>query len=214
LLEGMNMARVLVLDTDPMAGEFYADELKVSGHCTWHAETTLDALRVLTEIDIDVLISDAGLEGWKDGDLIEKVALTSPNTEIILVADEDSYDVAKTALVAGIHDFIEGIPTGTELRAIVAGATSACRLRSPLHSTDSLYHLQNSALELAYGRCDHGQPNKGSCLQCSMELLAKVTEHEKERMRELAALESDCFDDKMDSTEWPEVIADRIRRLN
>ncbi|MBW2714127.1 MAG: hypothetical protein JRC77_10310, partial [Deltaproteobacteria bacterium] len=59
------MARVLVLDTDPMAGEFYAEELKVGGHCTWHAETTLDALRVLAEIDIDVMISDAGIEGWK-----------------------------------------------------------------------------------------------------------------------------------------------------
>jgi len=33
-------------------------------------------------------------------------------------------------------------------------------------------------------------------------------------MRELAALENDCFDDKIDSVEWPEVIADRIRRLN
>jgi DNA-binding NarL/FixJ family response regulator len=210
----MDMVRVLVLDKDPLAGEFYSGELKVGGHCTWHAETTLDALRVLAEIDIDVMISDASIEGWKDGDLIEKVALTSPNTEIVLVADEDSYDIAKTAMVAGIHDFIEGIPTGTELRAIVAGATSVCRLRSPLHSTDSLYHLQNSAMELAYGRCDHGQPNKGSCIQCSMEMLSKVTNQEKERMRELAALESDCFEDKVDNNEWPEAIADRIRRLN
>jgi hypothetical protein len=47
-----------------------------------------------------------------------------------------------------------------------------------------------------------------------MEVLSKVTTREKERMRELATLESDCFDDKMDSDEWPEVIADRIRRLN
>ncbi len=208
------MARVLVLDTDPMAGEFYAEELKVGGHCTWHAETTLDALRVLSEIDIDVMISDAGLEGWKDGDLIEKVALTSPNTEIVLIADEESYEVAKTALVAGAHDFIEGIPTGTELRAIVSGATTANRLRSPLHSTDSLYHLQNSALDLTYGRCDHGQPNKGSCMECSMEILNQVTMHAKDRMRELAALESDCFEEKVDAEDWPEAIADRIRRLN
>jgi DNA-binding NtrC family response regulator len=208
------MARVLVFDTDPMAGEFYSDELKVGGHCTWFAETTLDALRVLAEIDIDVMISDAGLEGWDDGDLIEKVALTSPNTEIVLVADDQSYDIAKAALVAGVHDFIEGIPTGTELRAIVSGATSAGRLRSPLHTTDSLYHLQNTALELAYGRCEHGQKNKGSCIQCSMELLAKVASQEKDRMRELAALESDCFDEKLDNENWPEAIADRIRRLN
>lgn len=77
---------ILVVDDEEVLTELTAEILKTGGHNVMTAYRASDALKILTENDVDIVISDVIMPGMNGFELAEKVKQNWPDIKVILVS--------------------------------------------------------------------------------------------------------------------------------
>ena len=79
------VARVLVIEDEPLIQETFADMLDLGGHHITLADTGEDGVRMFKEGEFDVVFTDITLPGMSGWDVATAVKLMSEDTPVIAV---------------------------------------------------------------------------------------------------------------------------------
>ena len=88
----------------------------------------------------------------------------------------------------------------------------AKKFRDTNQDINDICNVQDKAIELVFGRCEHGNESKGTCIHCSLAILRRVAQdHQEGNLRAAPFLDSAG---EKQPTSWSPRIAKRIRDLN
>jgi DNA-binding NtrC family response regulator len=116
------VARLLIVEDEKNArealGEVFAGPHEVS-----LAEDVPQALAVLRNSPVDLVLTDVVLPGERDGlDLLREVKALQPDTPVVVMTAYGSVEKAVRAMRDGAHDFLEKPLDLARLRNLVASA--------------------------------------------------------------------------------------------
>lgn len=172
------MARILVVDDERSVRLTFSKILQNHGHDVWMAEGTPEALQTLSQHEIDVMVSDIVMPGLNGLDLMSLVSKEAPNVVVVLVTGEPTTETAVQALRGGALDYLCKPVSPEELVKAVAEGVHAKQYRDRnQYCADG--DVQDKAVELVFGRCEHGHGQKGNCIHCTLAVLRRVAEASK-----------------------------------
>jgi diguanylate cyclase (GGDEF)-like protein len=97
---------ILIVDDEPWIVNMLRDFLSTEHTCLT-ASSGAEALELLTNNDISVMLSDVNMPGMTGIELLSVVAAASPNTVCVVVSGEQTMETAIGALHVGAFDFIQ-----------------------------------------------------------------------------------------------------------
>ncbi|MFC1543482.1 sigma-54-dependent transcriptional regulator [Candidatus Neomarinimicrobiota bacterium] len=97
---------ILVVDDERAQRESLAGFLRKIGHTVQTAASGDEALKLLIEMPMDVVLSDFRMPGMTGGQLLRKVRTRYPTTVIILLTAFGTIETAVNAMKAGAWDFL------------------------------------------------------------------------------------------------------------
>ncbi|MCB1149552.1 MAG: sigma-54-dependent Fis family transcriptional regulator, partial [Chlamydiia bacterium] len=100
------MERVLVVDDDPLTRDFITESLEMRELTVYTASCGKDALAILKEQSIDLLVTDMHMPHMSGLELIEKMRKVSPATLVIVITAYGSIDNAVDAMRLGAFNYI------------------------------------------------------------------------------------------------------------
>ncbi|MEE4271724.1 MAG: sigma-54 dependent transcriptional regulator [Thermoanaerobaculales bacterium] len=98
--------RILVVDDDPAMCEMMALALSKEGYEVQRAGTVSEAITVIREQDIDLVVADIYLGDGTGLDLVDAVEIRSSNPRFILVTARGSVETAAVAHDHGVFDYL------------------------------------------------------------------------------------------------------------
>lgn len=98
---------ILVVDDDPTTCRELQKELRRNFFPTYVAESSRDALEILSKNKIDIILLDIFMPDIDGLDMLEKVKSKWPSIEVIIITGYSSQDVAIKALRRGAIDYLE-----------------------------------------------------------------------------------------------------------
>jgi DNA-binding NtrC family response regulator len=99
-------ATVLVVDDDPAVGKVLRAILTQAGREAVHARSVAEALGVLRERSVDVVISDLRMPNNDGFEMLELLKRSWPDVPLIMLTAHGSVPLAVTAMRAGAVDFM------------------------------------------------------------------------------------------------------------
>lgn len=102
----MKIERVLVVDDDPLTRDFITECLEMRELTVYTASCGKDALAILKEQSIDLLVTDMHMPHMSGLELIEKMRKVSPATLAIVITAYGSIDNAVDAMRLGAFNYI------------------------------------------------------------------------------------------------------------
>lgn len=132
------MAKILIVDDDPMFFEPFSFYLEEMGHQCEVAENLHDGLELARAhsydiVFLDVLLPDAsGLEG------IVPLKKTASSPEIVMITGQGDSAGAETALKNGAWDYLEKPPSYSDIRLLVGRALEYRKKKHRFHSQELL----------------------------------------------------------------------------
>ena len=127
-------ARVLLVEDDPKLPELLAELLQEANISVVHAPTTADALKVVRQTTIDLVLLDLGLPGVNGFELLRQLK-ESPDTQTIPVVVLTAWNSTRDKLRGfelGATDYLTKPFESAELRARVCAVLRAKRLQDEL----------------------------------------------------------------------------------
>ncbi len=145
------MAAVLIVEDDRNARAALAKALEMEGHEVALAGSAEEALRLLREREIGVVLSDVVMPGMDGIALLERIKGERPETVVVMMTAYGTVERAVSAMKLGAYDFLEK-PLKLELvRPVVARALERHglaaenrRLREELREKYHFRHLVGS----------------------------------------------------------------------
>jgi two-component system NtrC family sensor kinase len=119
------MARVLIVDDEPLILRTFAAILKADGHETWRASRATKAQAILSKQEIDVVVSDVVMPEMNGISLLELISRHWPTTKVILITGQSTQDLRVAAHTHGAYDYLIKPISHTELCEIVQRAATA-----------------------------------------------------------------------------------------
>jgi DNA-binding NtrC family response regulator len=174
------VARILVVDDERSVRLTFSQILKNHGHDVWMAEGAPEALQTLSQHEIDVMVSDICMPGLNGLDLMSLVSSEAPDVVVVLVTGEPTAETAIQALRGGALDYLCKPVSPEELIKAVEEGVHAKQYRDRNHHFADHREVQDKAVELVFGRCEHGNGQKGGCIHCTLAVLRRVAEAYKE----------------------------------
>src|SRR5262245_41024424 len=120
---------LLVVDDDEDFRTIAARKFLRSGFRVHDAPDGPRALDIAQRKQIDVAVLDMRMEGMSGLDLLEKLKVTSPECEVIMLTGEGTIETAVAAMKLGAYDYLAKPFSLAELEAIIQKAYERCRLR-------------------------------------------------------------------------------------
>ena len=122
---------ILVVDDDRSMRDSVARTLERKKYSVFQAPDASAALAILSEKEIDVVISDVRMPGLNGNELLREVKQRNPDTEVILLTAFATVDSALQAMKDGAFDYLtKPIPGGPEaVELVVAKALERKELR-------------------------------------------------------------------------------------
>lgn len=99
--------RVLVADNDDYVLHAITHALVASGMAVYQAKSGADVNTVLSQCEVDVLVSDIGMPGNEDLQLLRSPAVASGDVRVILMTGAASVATAVIAVRCGVTDYLE-----------------------------------------------------------------------------------------------------------
>lgn len=127
--------KILVVDDEPSVTGSLELILSEAGYEVLIAHSVADAIRVLKQTAVDLVITDLRLSDGSGIDLIMHIKRTTPNLEVILMTAYGSLDVTIEAIKAGAYYYLEKPYTPDRLFALVSRALQLSDLK---HENESL----------------------------------------------------------------------------
>ncbi len=103
------MANILVVDDEPMARQVMRLGLEREGHTVVDAEDGMDALVIISDTSVDVVVTDIYMPRMNGSELISIIRREYPNLKVIAVSGRPVSFVAQD----GSSDSENGIPDRT-----------------------------------------------------------------------------------------------------
>ncbi len=121
--------RVLVVDDDEPHAEAVAESLERVGYDCVVATGGREALRLIEEQDIDIVLTDLVMEGVGGLEVLAKAKQELPQAEVVILTGQDfSVQTAVRAMQAGAATYLTKPLDIDELRAVVEKRTEPQRL--------------------------------------------------------------------------------------
>ncbi|MFQ5882464.1 MAG: response regulator [Candidatus Methylomirabilales bacterium] len=112
-------AKILIVEDENLERVIYADLLRDQGYQVFMVPTAPQALELLRNQTVDVILADIVLPGMSGLELIERLKTVAPGTPVIVVTAHPSSHNAITALKLGAFDFIvKGFKNEVMLHAV------------------------------------------------------------------------------------------------
>lgn len=126
----MAPGRILVVDDERFFRELFAEILGGLGHSVRVASSGEDALRLLGEERLDLVLTDLVMPGLVDGlSMIREARRLDPELEIVAVTGRDDVKLAVAAMKAGCADFLLKPVEAELLGSVAAKALSRVQLK-------------------------------------------------------------------------------------
>ena len=100
---------ILIIDDEIDICKLISGVLEDEGYQTYNAQNSDNAISIISEDNIDLIILDVWLEGSKlDGiELLQEIHATRPEIPIIIISGHGNIDTAVTAIKIGAYDYLE-----------------------------------------------------------------------------------------------------------
>ncbi len=121
--------RILVVDDAPDTLEVLQRNLQSQGYCVYTAPGVPDAIRILEQTPLDLVITDLKMPKVSGLELVRHVRENYANTEVMMITGYPSIGGAVDAVKMGAEDYISKPFTDEELYAAVERALEKLRLR-------------------------------------------------------------------------------------
>lgn len=129
-----NKERILVVDDAPDTLEVLQRNLASEGFQVFTAHNVSEALRILDEIMVDLVITDLKMPGASGLDLVRHVRSNLPDTEVIMITGYASVEGAVQAIKQGAEEYLPKPFTDVELFAAVGRSLEKLRMRRTARS--------------------------------------------------------------------------------
>jgi len=110
---------ILVVDDEPLIRKSLYEILRIEGYHAFMAETAEEAVETLRNARMDIIITDMMLPKMSGIDLLTKIKLDYPDTEVILATGYGSIDTAIEAMKKGAYDYITKPIIDNEIKIII-----------------------------------------------------------------------------------------------
>jgi putative two-component system response regulator len=121
------MTRVLVIDDEEVIRGLMREILERAGYETIGAETAEQALSLLEEQDVSLVVSDIVMPGLTGLELLEEVRARRPSLPVILVTGAGTYENLSEAVTRGANGLVIKPFSHADLQNAVAGALERIR---------------------------------------------------------------------------------------
>ena len=123
------MATILYVDDEPTVGLILEDTLERAGHRAIAASSVPEALQVLEQNEVDLIISDYRMPGISGLEFIQLLARDGYEIPLIMLTGHASIEHAVTSIKAGAIDYITKPVRPQQLELAVDQALEFVRLR-------------------------------------------------------------------------------------
>ena len=132
----MKTKKILIVDDEPIARDNLDHILKKAGYLTLLAENGQQAIDLLKQEEVDLVLTDLRMKG-KDGmAVLTEAKKLWPSTEVVVITGYASVDTAVEAMRQGAYDYVAKPFKIDELRVIVEKALEKTSLRR------EIFHLR------------------------------------------------------------------------
>jgi two-component system, NtrC family, response regulator HydG len=121
--------RVLVVDDSLETLEIIERTLASEGYRVFKASSVSEAIRVLNETELELVITDLKMPHVGGLDLVRHVRENVKNTEVMMITGYPSIDEAVRAVKAGAEEFLPKPFTDAELSSAVQRALNKAKMR-------------------------------------------------------------------------------------
>ena len=126
--------RILVVDDAPDTLEVLQRNLQSEGYQVYAAPGVAEAIRILEETPVDLVITDLKMPKISGLELVRHVRENYANTEVMMITGYPSIGGAVNAVKMGAEDYISKPFTDEELYAAVGRALEKLRTRRALQA--------------------------------------------------------------------------------
>ncbi|HUF30127.1 MAG TPA: response regulator, partial [Gemmatimonadaceae bacterium] len=123
------MASILCVDDDPSVGLILEDTLERAGHTTISVPNVPEALQVLAQGGVDLIVSDYRMPGLTGLEFLELLARDGVDVPLIMLTGYASVEHAVASIKAGAIDYITKPVRPQQLQLAVDQALEFVRLR-------------------------------------------------------------------------------------
>lgn len=115
-------ARILIVDDETSMREFLSILLEREGYIPEIAENSESALKLLSERDYELVISDVNMPGLDGIGLLEKIKADSPDTAVIMITAFSTTEQAVEAMKHGAYNYISKPFKVDEIKLLIRNA--------------------------------------------------------------------------------------------
>jgi DNA-binding NtrC family response regulator len=124
-----SIGRLLLADDDPLIVGSLGEVLRREGYEILTAGTGLEALRILRDEEIDLIITDINMPEMDGIHLLREVRSRNPDTMVILITGYGTIESAVEAIKAGASDYITKPICDEEMKVVIERSLESRRLR-------------------------------------------------------------------------------------
>jgi two-component system, NtrC family, response regulator HydG len=155
--------RVLVVDDSPQTVEVIQRNLEVNGYRVLLARSADEAVEILRNAAIDLVVTDFRMPGMSGLDLVRHVRERHPDVEVMMITGYATVEGAVEAVKSGAEEYLQKPFTGEELLAAVERALDKLQRKRAAHSR-----------KLATPRSPHGIIGESEAMQQVYRVIAKA----------------------------------------
>jgi len=98
--------RILVVDDEPVIRDFMGIAFSEEGYDVTKAGTGEEALAILAQTRFDTVFSDIRMPGMNGVELLRRIRVQWPETEVVIMTSDATVDTAISALREGAYDYL------------------------------------------------------------------------------------------------------------
>ena len=126
----MPKEKILIVDDEKSIRDFLEIMLKKEGYKVASASSGEEALKLVNQINYDLVISDIRMKGMSGVELLKSIKEINPETVVLMVTAYASVDTAIDAMKAGAYDYIAKPFKIEEVKHIIRNALDRKRLET------------------------------------------------------------------------------------
>lgn len=120
--------KILLIDDSPLVIDAVSEFLQDMGWTVLTAQNGIDALRLVGEPDLDLVISDLHMPDMNGIEVFRRIYGIDPMLPVIILSDEGSMAQVLESVHAGVFDFVPKSDHARMLPAAVTRAVAHCRV--------------------------------------------------------------------------------------
>lgn len=125
---------ILIVDDEPELRNLLSRILELEGYVTFTAKDAKHALKILSQKNIHVVITDVQMPEMNGITLVKKIKTQSPETEVICLTAYGKISDGVQAIKNGAYDYLEKDSYRTKIIPLIAKASEKSRLQMEIES--------------------------------------------------------------------------------